>query len=140
MIDINSVSLVRQNLNLLKESPRFQDNLALNALADIHIAVADVIRTNILLSEKISGADSIPDESICGSIAVFEEINSLTKYLAEKTREKNLWAKNFISAYPEYSEQSAVEKFISDESALEASVQGSESGLQELKSSCGDSQ
>jgi len=145
LINEDAISRVQVKLASFRQAvPDTDAGRALSRLADVHMAVADVILANKALSEKVSQADSIPAEQLCGNIAVFEQVNSLTRSLAEKTKAKNESARQFISDYANaglisasYAQESGVAALVSDETGLDAAVQSSDEGLQELKDSCG---
>jgi hypothetical protein len=137
-LDEKSISNIEQGLNSLKQDVlKTEQGSALSKLADIHLAVVDIIRTNKVISGKILESESLDESMICGNSALFVEINSLTKELAAKTKEKNNKIADFSLQFPAYSQTSGVEKFISDETAIDSAVTQSGQSLQDLQSGCG---
>ena len=137
-LDEASVSSVEKNLISLKEGiPITKQGGALSKLADIHLTIVEIIKTNKNISEKILESQSLDESKICNNSALFDEINSLTKELASKTKEKNKAIADFLTQFPAYFQASGIENLKSDETAIDSAVAQSEQGLLDLESGCG---
>ena len=138
LLDYQSLFNVTQGLDSLKKkAPVTNQGAALSALANVHLSILEILAVNKELSKELSETDSLDISEICGNSAKFEGINSSTKDLAGKIKEKNMLISDFSSKYPEYYPQADIEKFISDEGGIDIALLESGQGLQELKSSCG---
>lgn len=103
-------------------------------LAEIHIKFAESLKEAKELNLLLSETRNLSSEGICANLGKYEEMNSLTKGLAQKIREKNSAINSFSSAYPEKAKEANVSRMLGDESALDSSK--SDEGLAELKGLC----